>query len=427
VGKRQAGTNSRRQYERGASRMIAASDRLAEVEWLPASPTAKRDELIAYLGRGETLCEGTVSHYFQCARVAIERISNPDEEGKIVEAVATARGLLAKRAGVPETRRGASLKLRDPLQAELGDVFAYLRSKFIKSSDPLDLLLALYIIVMPRIGLRPVEITWTEWDGNGLYTYTAKRAGRPKRYIPHEHWPPVYKAALGLFIRLVPRDLDDATGERWRNVLAARLARASKWTRTKRRLSLYFSRHIAIANWKQAGITPEVIAKLAGHAGLRSQYFYASGRSGYGSRYVFLDADQAQSLLLTAADAATGQPDAVDQKSDASSKDSQSLSEPREPVISTDGGDEGRPTTESMFDVDDMPTPRPKKAVNSREVGERLWREAARQQNAQLERLNNDIAHIRGRRAQELPLRDKEADGRHQHDDAGPAGTNRKA
>src|SRR5690606_10541226 len=149
--------------------------------------------------------------------------------------------------------------------------------------DRLDLILALYVIVMPRIGLRPIELTWARWDGNRLYTRTAKRIGRPERVVPHEHWPPLYKSALGLLIALMPRELDDGAFEAWRNVLASRLARASKKTRTKRRLSLYFARHIAIANWKQAGITPKLIAQLAGHAGLKSQHHYAPGRAGYGA------------------------------------------------------------------------------------------------------------------------------------------------
>src|SRR5690606_5095100 len=217
MARRRAGANSRRQYERGASQMILASAREVTGDWSAASPAEQVRGLLAYLSSDRKLRPGTVSHYVQCARVAIERILGPDEEA-VNKALAEARMLLQARINPEASPR------KHPSVEELGDVFSHLRWKFIKcGKDPLDLLLALYIIVMPRIGLRPVEITWTQWDGSRLYTHTAKRAGRPKRYIPHEHWPPVYKAALGLFVRLVPRDLDDASFETWRNLLASRL------------------------------------------------------------------------------------------------------------------------------------------------------------------------------------------------------------
>jgi hypothetical protein len=279
--------------------MLAACARNLDAAWDDASAAQKNAWFLDFLLSDDLLCSGTVAMYRQCARLAIERIWSA-EGPDCVEAVQgrkEAVDILKGRIGLPDPERGASLKLKDPLLVELGDVFARLRTKYTDGRDRLDLILALYIIVMPRIGLRPVELTWARWDGNKLFVRTAKRKGRPERPVPHEHWPPIYKAALGLLIALMPRELDDEAFEDWRNVLASRLARASKWTRTKRRLSLYFARHIAIANWKQAGITPELIALLAGHAGLKSQHHYASGRSGYGARYVFLTAAQAQAQL----------------------------------------------------------------------------------------------------------------------------------
>lgn len=393
MGKRQAGSNSKRQYERGADRMIAASAREAEFDWGAASPGNKVDGLLNYLGKDAVLCEGTVTHYVQCASVAIKRILAGSDVDDVFtsDAIDRARELLARRVGRPTPPRGASTALKDPSVAELGDVFAHLRSKFIESGDQLDLLLALYIIVMPRIGLRPVEMTWADWDGNGLYTYTAKRAGRPKRYIPHEHWPPVYKSALGLLVKLVPRELDDAEFERWRNRLASRLARASQWTRTKKRLSLYFARHIAIANWKQAGITPEIIAQLAGHAGLRSQHFYASGRAGYGARYVFLDHGEGQTLLASLMDVG-----GVGRKADQAPIEDQRI--PSSQSILHEPETVPRPAFE--IDLDDMPPPPPKKPDSTKEEGARLWKKAMAKQDAEWDRLTDDIARIRRKKAQ---------------------------
>lgn len=404
MAKREAGENSRRQYDRGATRMLVASERRAAVARGAASPIEQPADFLAYLGQNGKLRPGTVSHYVQCARVAIERSLGPDEEA-VEKAAAEARGLLKKRLN----REASPRKV--PSLGELGDVFSRLRWKYIHDGkDPLDLLLALYIIVMPRIGLRPVEITWTQWDGNGLYTYTAKRAGRPKRYIPHEHWPPVYKAALGLFLKLVPRELDDAAFESWRNCLASRLARASKWTRTKERLPLYFARHIAIANWKQAGITPEVIAQLAGHAGLRSQHFYASGRSGYGARYVFLDTEEARAFL-------GANPDAHDDADGATADTAvQEVQRPPLPKIDIEINSNealSEPKQEASL-WEDPPAPRTKEMQTS-EQGERLWREHTRRADADRDRLDAEVDRIRRERAE--ALRESSDDARHPDED----------
>lgn len=418
---RQAGANSMRQYDRGATQLIAASARQSKIDWLQMAPAQKVAGLLDYLQTGETLCEGTVSHYIQCARTAIGRILGQTEDEEFTVAAAAARDILVNRGGVPEPARGASLKLKDPSSADLGDVFSHLRSKYIQDADPLDLLLALYIIVMPRIGLRPIEITWTEWNGNQLYTRSAKRAGRPRRYIPHEHWPPVFKAALGLFVRLVPRDLDDASFDAWRNRLASRLARASRWTRTGRRLSLYFARDIAIATWKQLGITPETIAILAGHAGLRSQHFYASGRSGYGARHVFLDSEQAQALLGAASAGEIAQSEVIDQDSAAPARDSASSSGPLDPAKGVTGETEALVHTTPDFDWDDMPAPKRHEETFSKE-GERLWTERKLEHDATWKRLEGDIARIRAQKAQAALTRIDGDEGSHHSNEASPAG-----
>jgi hypothetical protein len=306
--KRTAGANSLRQYERGAEQLINACAQHVGPGWVGAGAEKKVAWFLSYLESYDILCKGSVSMYRQCAKVACQRLLSEGVvepiEFDLTTAIDTAGDILNKKIGHPLPPRGASRKVKDPLLVELGDIFAHQRAKFLDGRDRLDLILALYIIVMPRIGLRPVELTWARWDGNNLYARTAKRAGRPERRVPHEHWPPVYKAALGLLVALMPRELSDAEFETWRNRLASRLARASKRSRKKRRLSLYFARHIAMATWKQAGITPELIAKLAGHAGLQSQHHYASGRAGYRARYVFLDPADAEAVLSTVPNAA---------------------------------------------------------------------------------------------------------------------------
>lgn len=414
--KRKAGANSKRQYGRGATQMLDASAAQAGLDESSASSMEMIGALLKYLETEATLCEGTVSHYVQCAKVAIERVLGQGQEAAIAAAVSSARDSLDDRQGTPEPARGASRKIKDPALVELGDVFSHLRWKFIEKGDPLDLLLALYIVVMPRIGLRPVEMTWAEWDGNALYTHSAKRAGRPKRYVPTEHWPPVYRAALGLFFKLIPRGLDDAEFEMWRNLLASRLARASKWTRAKRRLSLYFARHIAIASWKGAGITPELIAELAGHAGLKSQHFYASGRSGYGARYVFLDAAEGQALLETRKASVSEQVDEVGKKVDAAPPNDHTA--PAVEDLASSGEEDAAEVPrepEVKFVWEEMPTPGLKEVPRSREEGERLWAAEMRRKEAEWARLENDLARIR--RDRMAPgMQNDEPDGPDQED-----------
>ena len=104
---RKAGSNSRRQYERGADRMIAASASEAEFDWHAALPGEKVDALLAYLGKDVTLCAGTVTHYTQCARSAIERIlADAGEDDVAAKAIAGPRnpGAPDRASGSP-TRR----------------------------------------------------------------------------------------------------------------------------------------------------------------------------------------------------------------------------------------------------------------------------------------------------------------------------------
>lgn len=194
---------------------------------------------------------------------------------------------LKERTGTPVPARGASKKVLVPMREELDDLLGHLRSKVAEHGDIIDFVLALYLLIIPRVGLRPIELTWAERQGNALIVKTAKRDGRPQRIIPLENWPENYLFAIDLLLAAIPRDLTETQFKKFRNLLASRLARACKWTRTRRRLCLYCCRHIAIANWRDVGMSPHEIARLAGHVGLAGQLHYARGRSGYGGRYIF--------------------------------------------------------------------------------------------------------------------------------------------
>lgn len=411
MAKRQAGSNSKRQYERGANYMIEWAKRDCGFDWQTATAASQTAALLRYLNTDDRLCAGTVAFYIQCARVALEKLAGATaDHGTTQAAIDAARKILISREGRPDHARGATLKLKEPLKAEIGDVFAYLRSKYLDGGDQIDLILALYVIVMPRIGLRPVEMSWAFWDGNSLYTPTAKRRGRPERYVPTEHWPPVFKLALGLLVRLFPRHLDDAAFETWRKMLASRLARASKHTRTSNRLSLYFARDIAIATWKQLGITPELIARLAGHAGLNSQSHYAPGRAGYGARYVFLSDAEARARFNSAITRDAPTPDAVMSTNSLGLASDNKVSG-RTHSTQSDKSSKAGGGPMPVIDVDDMPQPLPPQKQDTKAAGAKLLAAARSRQDAEEKSQKQAVARIREQRG-ELNVKQVELNGK---------------
>jgi hypothetical protein len=77
-------------------------------------------------------------------------------------------------------------------------------------------------------------------------------------------------------------------GSDWRKILGRlgeRLARVCARIEI-RRWSLYTTRHVAIANWKRAGLTDAEIAALAGHSSTRTaRQHYAGGRHGWTAKF----------------------------------------------------------------------------------------------------------------------------------------------
>jgi hypothetical protein len=78
------------------------------------------------------------------------------------------------------------------------------------------------------------------------------------------------------------------TGNDWRKILGRlgeRLARVCARIGI-RRWSLYTTRHVAIANWKRAGLSDAEIAALTGHSStLTARQHYAGGRHGWTSEF----------------------------------------------------------------------------------------------------------------------------------------------
>ncbi len=276
-------------YKDGAAALIAASIRQSGRE----QHELNADEILRAVqkhmeGQEQYLALGTVCVYRQFLRVAVDILIKEGAEANEAEKVRSDLLIhLEALSKLKRVRRGAAWKI-DPTLDELRDVFYFLKQRFFEESDPLDLLLALFVLLMPRIGLRPIELTWAARDGLNLVVSTAKVRGRPVRSVPLDSWPDDYLEALDLLLRLVPRNLSPEEYKRWRNRLASRLARASQHTRRKRRLSLYCTRHLSIADWRAIGMTPEEIRLLAGHIKLGSQQSYGRGGTGFEPGFSFL-------------------------------------------------------------------------------------------------------------------------------------------
>lgn len=289
---RHASQTTRAFYEHGGSLFVLAAARGAAVDSDQITPSGKLKLLERHLlSDKSTLALGTVCVYRQQVSAAILELVSAGADPQLAEETkATLLSALGNRTGTPYPERGATLKIEVPDILELADTFYLLKDRFCSEGEVLDLILCLYLLVVPRIGLRPIEVTWARREGRELVAATAKRDGRPERRVPLHGWPDDYLFALDVFLSLVPRELDAQGFKLWRNALASRLARASMHSRKRRRLALYCCRHLAIANWRDIGMSPEEIRRLAGHVRLTSQSSYARGKAGYGKKWMFAQA-----------------------------------------------------------------------------------------------------------------------------------------
>lgn len=285
-------------YIKGADGFLIAAARRAGADPNSVAPNYHLQLLKQHLmGDNSALKSGTIGVYRGQITVAIQKLldlgADPEQADEIKKAVFA---FLDMRCGEPVEPRGSSRKVEVPELLELSDVFYMLKTRFLNDRVLQDLTLCLYLLCVPRLGMRPVELTWSRRNGLSLEMETAKRAGRPQRSIPLTEWPPEYIIALDTLLDIAPRKLSDDEFIDWRNALASRLARASMHSRKERRLALYCCRHIAFANWRDVGMSPEEIRRLAGHAFLNSQSHYARGKSGFGKNFMFL----AKEILMDA-------------------------------------------------------------------------------------------------------------------------------
>lgn len=199
---------------------------------------------------------------------------------------------LERRRGRPDGDRTSSKKVST--REEAHTTFVELKRLVLAASPETDrshsaMAAALYVLVAPRIGQRPIELLDARLEGSVLWLRNAKpKPGLPEyRPLNLRRFSATFLEALHwliVFARAGVRKGDKTTRQErfdeWRNRIAEALARASEKV-TGRRLSLYSFRHVALATWKSAGFSKADIALLAGHLSLDSASYYAPRRHGW--------------------------------------------------------------------------------------------------------------------------------------------------
>lgn len=198
-------------------------------------------------------------------------------------AMARIEAALMARRGRPAEPRGASRRIKDPTAAEAALAFVQLKKLALRDRSMTAAAAALYTLVEPRIGCRPIELCGAVMEGTTLIIPNAKLADGQDRWRPLDlrTYPTALIAAIRLLVKLAPEPGNPQAFVLWRNSLASSLARAS-FAAGGRRLALYAFRHIAIATWEKSGFSAEEIAALAGHLSIRTaRTHYARAGSGW--------------------------------------------------------------------------------------------------------------------------------------------------
>ncbi|MCJ2082435.1 hypothetical protein [Methylobacterium sp. J-090] len=190
---------------------------------------------------------------------------------------------LLSRRGRPAEPRGASRRIKDPTEVEAGLAFVHLKKLALRDRTMTAAAAALYTLVEPRVGFRPVELCGATVEGTILAIPNAKLGNGQDRWrrLDLKNYPNAVIAAIRILVRLAPAPGNPQAFARWRNGLASSLARASL-AAGGRRLALYSFRHVAIATWEKSGFSAEEIAALAGHLSMRTaRTHYARAASGW--------------------------------------------------------------------------------------------------------------------------------------------------
>ncbi|QDZ11599.1 site-specific integrase [Devosia ginsengisoli] len=193
--------------------------------------------------------------------------------------------LTARKATIPkEKRRTSAKKVVDATDAEARALFYELKRHGLKYENPNSILAALFVLVAGHSGFRPIELRGATFDGAWLTLPNAKkRPGQtPTRKLNLSEMHEDVRAGVDLLLRMIDHDLSKREFAKWQKCLAGQLERACERIGA-RVLSLYSFRHVAIASWAAAGLSPPEIALLCGHLSVHTAHTHYA-RAGVGHK-----------------------------------------------------------------------------------------------------------------------------------------------
>lgn len=233
------------------------------------------------------LTPNTIRLWRQQLRIAVVDVARGDtrefSQRQINEFMLSMDEALDALRGRPDPKRTSSKKKKDPTKPEVIAVFSHLKSRALEWNRARMAATALYCILMPKIGGRPVELVGAEVDQGVLVLRNAKRAPGQKAHRPISvaEWDLQYRVALAALVNFVDQEVDTQGYQAWLSSLAEILARACKSVEVPRLAPSSF-RHTALSTWSAAGYSVEEIAALAGHFCRRSPSHYIRTASAWG-------------------------------------------------------------------------------------------------------------------------------------------------
>lgn len=250
--------------------------------------------------------------------------------------------LTARKAKIDKKHKQTSAKkVKDATEAEVAALFAEFKRHALQWGNPNAVLAGLFTLVAGHSGFRPIELLGAELNVAILTLPNAKRrAGQAERRVQnldflHED----VRIGLGLLLSLIDHDMSRRAFRAWEKCLAEQIRRACRRIGI-RPLALYSFRHIAIATWSKAGLSPAEIARLCGHISIRTAHsHYARAAAGH-KRKAIVRAAASPNLQSGPADLSV--PGTADGAAT--------------PIALDTGRAAG---TDHILDYDDMPQPKP--------------------------------------------------------------------
>lgn len=198
------------------------------------------------------------------------------------------RLLRRARGGSPSRTSASAKKVVDATEAEAAALFVELKRHALKSGNLNAVLAGLFTLVAGHSGFRPIELIGAELNGDILTLNNAKRAKNQEKSRGQDlgQLHADVRKGLDLLIGLIDHDMSRRVFRMWEKCLAEQMRRASKRIGI-RVLAPYSFRHIAIATWSKAGLSPSEIARLCGHTSIRTAHtHYARAKVGHDRKAV---------------------------------------------------------------------------------------------------------------------------------------------